>query len=742
MSSLPHPFINNSYYRIEEYPKFNPVLDEYERVAWFALHKRRCIEGYWVSGQWMPGPLYYYINFHHILIESVRGSQEKGLPQLRDNDWKLFRLYEEARGFSGFADDPVYTCNRKLGPDRAFIEELGLIETYIEKGLIRREDLSKTYMNTRDYLEKVHLHNLGKPLYHNSAKFLISMQGRGGGKSYGASGMCAHNWLFSGAMDYDYYLEKKQSGEPLSSDTIIGAIDSKYSDPLHSKTLFGVENLPGTVKYDNGIYPSPLFKGFHGSRAVNEELTIDSDNSVLYHRTFRNNPLAGNAGRPNLITLDEIGFFTQLVETVEALDGSQASKLHKNLVLLMLGTGGLATGASVLHAEKVFRDPAQYNCLEFDDEWEQTGKIGHFVSILHTRALHKKGPNLVTDEQSALKEEEAIRKKKKGDKLSYQGHIVNNPIKPSEVFLVVEGGLFPTLLLKDQLAELLGGKLTYLVDSSYKGWIKFNERGEPIFETAQDGMPIRNFPLDKYDEKKGLVELFVKPVRNENGEVVKNRYIAGIDVVDKATGKSLPSIHILDMLTNRLVATYTGRTEEPKFFYEVCRRMLLYYGAVGMYENNLIGLYNYFEQEKCLYLLAETPYQLRQAEYKPGTSTSKGIHNTGNINSVGIDFINSWLITKTGVNSDSIMLSTIQCPALLKELIRYNPEGNFDRVSSLIMLFWYYETINKAKKEFREEKRTFLNSDYFVQRGIVKSQEPKFYPQNDTSTASAEAIQN
>ena len=68
-------------------------------------------------------------------------------------------------------------------------------------------------------------------------------------------------------------------------------------------------------------------------------------------------------------------------------------------------------------------------------------------------------------------------------------------------------------------------------------------------------------------------------------------------------------------------------------------------------------------------------------------------------------------------NNDNLVLSTVLSPSILKELIRWNPKGNFDRVSALIMLFWYDETMHKAKREETEQKNTFLENKYFTKRG-------------------------
>ncbi len=294
---------------------------------------------------------------------------------------------------------------------------------------------------------------------------------------------------------------------------------------------------------------------------------------------------------------------------------------------------------------------------------------------------------------------------------------------PSEAFLILEGAFFPTLQLKEQLAEVEGGKYTKYTEASFKGHISFNEQNEPEFYTEQDIEPIRKFPLSRNDEKKGCVELWVKPQKNPEGVIPRGLYIAGIDVVDKdkSTTDSLPSILVMNRLTRQIVAEYTGRTSEAKDFYEVCRKLLLYYNAVGMYEKNLIGLYNHFDQNKCTYLLAETPYQLRSIDtYRAGTNTAKGINASGAVNAEARNMIKSWLQERISVTSETRVYETIYSSALLTELIMWNPDGNFDRVSALGMLMWLDSTMYKEVTQRVEEVKTFLDSDYFANMGVLK----------------------
>ena len=719
--------VNNSNFRLNSIPNFHPVLEHYERVNFWKEEKRKCVEGYWSAGKWMPGPLYYYINFHNIQFEDESSvAQAFGLPFLRDIDWELFLLYEECRGFSGFELDKEFTCDRKYGPEK---------ELSLKLKRITEDDLKKfTYIPAREYLRKNHGKSLGKPLYKNSAKHFMSIQARGSGKSYSTSAIINHNFLFDGATDYNDYLERRKLKQYLASDTVVGAIDTKYTIPLLKKSATALELLAGSYQLGDEYYPSPLMINYSGTFAPNREATSKSG-SVVRHRTFKDNPLAANGTRPNLVAIDEVGFMYNIKESWGAIEATQASKAKKSLVIWALGTGGLVSGRAALYAESIFRNPQDYNCIEFEDIFEHRGKIGYFVPYSKTLNEFKTKENKETDELLAKmfienKRQEA---KKSPDPTVYQTEIINGPMIPSEAFLVLEGAFFPTLQLKEQLAEVEGGKYVKYTDASFKGHLIFNEDNTLDFITVQDLKPIRKFPLNKNDDKQGCIEIWVKPQKNPEGVIAKGIYIAGIDVVDKdkSTTDSLPSIFIMNRLTRQLVAEYTGRTTEAKDFYEICRKLLLYYNAIGMYEKNLIGLYNYFDQHKCTYLLAETPYQLRSSDtYKTGTNTAKGINASGAVNSEGRNMLKSWLQEKISIVSEIRVYETIYSPSLLTELVMWNPDGNFDRVSALIMLMWLDATMYKQITEEVTKIKTFLDNDYFADLGVLKKRVPNTLDSN------------
>lgn len=708
--------INNEEFKIKEVPKFIPGIDEAIKLEFWRSVKRRIVEGEWVSGKWMPGPLFYYTNCHPIMLEDSKSAGLKaGLPFCRDIDWNLFLLYEEARGFSGFQNDPLYTCNRYVGPERKILEEIGIFER-MKGELYTEADLTKTYVPARDYLRKIHPTSYGKPSYFNEAKNFMSMQGRGGGKSYGVSGIIAHNFLTGGITDYDQYLNDLALGILYASQTVVAAHTSNWSQPLMDKMLFGYNNMLGTTRDNNGkVVKSPLYIPYRGSAKENEELINVLTESTIYHRVLRNNPLAANAGRPNVTVIDEVGFVENLVATMGALEGSGASRAYRRNVIMMLGTGGLSSKGVVKYVEPVFRNPIQFNCLEFDDEFEHRGKICHFVPITLTRNKHKEGPNKITNLETAQKEEDFLLEKLNGSPEQKKiAHIVNNPTKPSHMFMSVDGGKFPVYQLRQSQAQLLGGRTKKYLDNSLRGFMEVNHAtGAVYLDESSNAKPIRTFPLEDHENRKGAVEIFQPPILGDDGKVPARTYIAGVDVVDKAfsTTDSLPSIIIMNRFTRQIVAEYTGRTMDPKFFYEQCRRLLIYYNAKAMYEQNLLGLYNHFESLRSLNLLADMPYQLRSpSNYREGTNAQKGISATTQVVQEGIGFINSILMENVGYYTDDegntfakYMHETIFSPALLEELIQYNGELNCDRVSALIMVAWYDQT-DQAMRLFNQSK--------------------------------------
>jgi hypothetical protein len=726
--------INNDNFLIKEIPIYHAVSQHYDRLSWWRDEKRKCIEGYWFGGKWMPGALYYYVNFYTIKFEDESGSSRKlGRPWLRDIEWEKAYIYEEASGFSGFTGDTVYTCHRYYGPEK---------ERALKYGWITQEQLNvKIYISAREYLRRIHPVSLGKPLYENQAKNVMDLEARGGGKSYWASCLIQHNFLFDGAYDYDKYLENKKQSKPFTSDTVVGAIDSKYSEDLLKKVKLAIDHMPDKQIINGEIYPSPLTINTTGSLLSGKTLTSNTG-SVINHRTFQDNPLSANGTRPNRAFLEEVGFLENCIEVWGALESTQASSDYKNLVIYALGTGGLTSHGAVTYTKEIFYNPEEFNCLVFDDIWENKGKIGFFLPATHTINKFKKTSNMITDEVKAREyvDEEIDKAKNSGNRRKYMAEVINKPLKPSDIFLTVEGNFFPIDDIRERLAEIETNQRILAASWKVEFYIK---DGKSDWKLSQKPV-LREFPHRRGDILDTAIEIFEQPKTDGGGRPLFGRYIASLDPVDNDGGDdvdhSLLSGFIMDSWTDRVVVEYTGRTKYVEEFYEQWRRCLVYYNAICNYERNLKGFYGHMKNQNSLFYLADQPAILAEKGLTKGDSTSgnqtKGTHCTTPIINWGLELILSYLganaYEQPNKDEDGNVieyvknLSTIKSPACLQELIAFNSEINADRVSSLVLLMILREDKLNISKNAFAKKVDIVTQRGFWDRSFKKST-PKFY---------------
>lgn len=182
---------------------------------------------------------------------------------------------------------------------------------------------------------------------------------------------------------------------------------------------------------------------------------------------------------------------------------------------------------------------------------------------------------------------------------------------------------------------------------------------------------------------------------------------------DCSNTMSLGSIFVMDLWTDIIVAEYTGRPTFAEDFYEICRKLCLFYNCRCMYEQNVMGMFSYFSSHNATHLLAETPEYLVQRNMISSIgygNKSVGIRATTPIINGAFKMIQTWLRkpvvsieTDTEGNNNEVTIPNlyrIKNRALLKELVLWNPQGNFDRVMSLVQLMLY-----------REEKMVLYHGD-------------------------------
>lgn len=277
--------------------------------------------------------------------------------------------------------------------------------------------------------------------------------------------------------------------------------------------------------------------------------------------------------------------------------------------------------------------------------------------------------------------------------------IAEIPITPQEAITRTRGNMFPVTLLNERINEIDNNPTEF--DTVYTGMLQQKSDGSVEFVPTTD-VPIREFPT-KDNKVKGCIEIFEMPQKDKNGKVFSNRYILGHDPVDNdgADTMSLSSTFVLDLFTDKIVAEYTGRQDYADDNFEIVRLLCLFYNGKCLYENNKRGIFAYFSSRRCLHLLADTPDYLvdkQLIKFKGYGNSSKGVAATKPINDYANTLVREWLIKpvtitvmEDGEEVEKIVpnLHFIRNRALLKELVLYNPDINVDRLRALGMVMLY-----------------------------------------------------
>ena len=178
----------------------------------------------------------------------------------------------------------------------------------------------------------------------------------------------------------------------------------------------------------------------------------------------------------------------------------------------------------------------------------------------------------------------------------------------------------------------------------------------------------------------------------------------------------------MDMFTDRIVAQYIGRHARAEECYEEALKLQIFYNAKGNYENNLKGLFSYYKYKNALHYLADTPEILKDMDLmKPSLNTAKGTRATAPINAWGRQLQVSWMLSPIQIDEENdiklLNLHKIRSIRYLEECLVWNPDGNFDTVSAMGMLFIYREEklrqIQSLKEDDEVVTNTWSNSAFF-----------------------------
>ena len=437
--------------------------------------------------------------------------------------------------------------------------------------------------------------------------------------------------------------------------------------------------------------------------------------------------------RQTNILIEEFGSFPNLVDMYNIMDPSVHDGDYAFGQIYMLGTAG-DKDSDFAGAKEIMYNPKGYKIYALDNVFDKSN-IGkpNFV-FFFPGYINRKGCYNIDGVSDVIKAMIEILKNRymvkynSTDPNTIVKTVAEVPITPSEAILKVGVNLFPITELTERLGQIDSNPKEY--DDVYTGDLVYGPDGNIVFKPSGD-TPIRDFP-HKNNRLEGAIEIYKMPEKNKDGRIFSNRYIAGMDPYDDDASNtmSLGSIFILDIWTDLIVAEYTGRPMFADDFYEKSRKMCLFFNARLNYENNKKGIFAYYSKMNSLYLLTETLTYLKDKDMIKGElygNKARGTIATLPINNYGKSLIRDWLlkpVVSQRKNEDGEIeefkqsnLYYLRQRALIKELLSYNEEGNFDRISAMGMLMLLREdrliTFHGEVDKSDSSSKDYLGNDDF-----------------------------
>lgn len=433
--------------------------------------------------------------------------------------------------------------------------------------------------------------------------------------------------------------------------------------------------------------------------------------------TLKNDPERVRGTRAKLVLWEEGGKFPSLLDawrieqpSVETDDGKAFG------LMIAFGTGG-TEGASFEGLKELFYKPKSYNVLSFPNIWDdgrENTECAFFVpAYSNLESFDDDGNQVYMDRDGNSYKEKAIenlidqRNKVKDGGASQQSidrFISERPIKPAEAVLELGKNIFPRKLLMDQLTRIRTNKklqsMKHIVDLEWDG------NGQ-VKATEKPSGDITNYPLKKGDKPHGSVVIWEYPVKDPP----LGLYIGGTDPYDHDDSftNSLGSTFIFKRVrageawTDVIVAEYSGRPDTAEEYYENVRKLLTFYNARLLFENERKGIYPYFTNKHCDYLLADQPDKIISEVFKDSkVQRRKGCHMTKQIRAYGEGLILEWLLDEFEEGHPNV--ERVYSEPLIEELIENDGVRNVDRVIALCMVMIYREELYQLKVSSAKEQ--------------------------------------
>ena len=534
------------------------------------------------------------------------------------------------------------------------------------------------------------------------------------------------------------------------------AADNKYLIKQGGLSDFAVNNLKffeEKTPFKRGIY-SPTTDSFKlGYRMKNGVEADDSWSSSLLSVSANNNPDCAIGKDAVTIKVEELSTMQNFDEFMNVTEPTMTVGTRTTGTLMAWGT---ATAANMQIFEQNFYNPRAFGFMAFENVFDNDARnevCGFFKSyawglegeIDGVKGFDEDGnSNLRIGLQLAARER-TEKKKTAKTFAEYLNYLGQRALFPAESFSSASENIFSSEALNKFEDKLR-------VDNSYKFYTDgelFEDGTKKIYFKSNARIRIENPDMKTYDyiqgvprrgneDPHGCIRVWFAPEYEEtyiNDRLVRSilpgTYVAVYDPVGIDKDKkeitdrhSHNSIFVIEMPRERngfkpkLCAAYYGRTERLEEADEKFYRLCKWYNCIGtgLVEINRGETVSNFRKWKATKYLGYEPLYVWDSAVKEKVSTSYGYNIGSGLKKLdGLRLLKEFLYEVIGKNEfgeDIYVFERFLDYQTILELKKFNAEGNFDRISSLILLGIYWKSIDiKGKRELASRKKVTEDND-------------------------------
>lgn len=534
------------------------------------------------------------------------------------------------------------------------------------------------------------------------------------------------------------------------------AADNKYLIKQGGLSDFAVNNLKffeEKTPFKRGIF-SPTTDSFKlGYRMKNGVEADDSWSSSLLSVSANNNPDCAIGKDAVTIKVEELSTMQNFDEFMNVTEPTMTVGTRTTGTLMAWGT---ATAANMQIFEQNFYNPRAFGFMAFENVFDNDARnevCGFFKSyawglegeIDGVKGFDEDGNSNLRIGLKLAARERTEKKKTAKTFAEYLNYLGQRALFPAESFSSASENIFSSEALNKFEDKLR-------VDNSYKFYTDgelFEDGTKKIYFKSNARIRIENPDMKTYDyiqgvprrgneDPHGCIRVWFAPEYEETyigdrliRSILPGTYVAVYDPVGIDKDKkeitdrhSHNSIFVIEMPRERngfkpkLCAAYYGRTERLEEADEKFYRLCKWYNCIGtgLVEINRGETVSNFRKWKATKYLGYEPLYVWDSAVKEKISISYGYNiGSGPKKLDGLRLLKEFLYEVIGKNEfgeDIYVFERFLDYQTILELKKFNAEGNFDRISSLILLGIYWKSIDiKGKRELASRKKVTEEND-------------------------------